>query len=90
MKSLLERLDSRFNSELNTLEWVVQETLTINPSSWIVFHADTDNSEDIQSLTYKIYNEYLPQSEYKINDKYEIELYTRNGIYLSEIWIPLL
>lgn len=64
--------------------------ITINPSSWIVFHADTDNSEDIQSLTYKIYNEYLPQSEYKINDKYEIELYTSNGIYLSEIWIPLL
>ena len=64
--------------------------ITIKPSNWIVFHADIEKSEDIQSITYKIYNDYLPQSEFKINDKYEIELFDNNGILLSEIWIPLL
>lgn len=72
-----ERLKSK-----NLEYWVLwdqkiekMKSYTIPKSKWLVFHVSSTNVMDIQRVSHKFYDDFLPSNQYKIKGMPELEYY---------------
>jgi AraC family transcriptional regulator len=69
------------------------ETFAIPAQTWAVFKCVGAMPKAIQDMWKRVYEEWLPNSDYELNSTYEIEMYTSGDTdspdYVSEIWIPV-
>ena len=65
--------------------WEVESTL------WVVFQCKGDSPDCLGETWNKIFSEFLPESEYKILERTDFELYPSNPIenVFCEIWVPI-
>lgn len=67
-----------------------ETNLIISPSKWGIFPCEEATSEKILEVWNKIYTNWIPETEYKINDLPQLEVYyEKDNDYSCEIWIPL-
>lgn len=67
-------------------------TVTVPASTWAVFttepHPVEDVTKAIQSLTSRVYTDWLPSSHYEKLDGYDVEVYLCDGTNCyEEVWI---
>lgn len=69
------------------------QTLVVPASTWAVFEVVGAMPDAIQTVTKRIYSEWLPSSGYEHADAPEFEWYSDGDTdaddYLSEVWIPV-
>lgn len=65
------------------------ELIEIEASTWAVF--ECASLEEMDDVWHKIYNEFIPNSNYTIENEVDLEFYPNNNVdYFCEIWIPVI
>lgn len=70
------------------------EEFTVPKAKWLVVEAKGKVPDALQETMEKLFNEFLPNSEYQMADQPELEVYPEGDIssdsYVTEIWIPVI
>lgn len=67
--------------------------LTVPKAKWLVFEAKGKIPDAVKETTKKIFQEFLPNSDYEYDNKPEFEVYPlgnpMSDDYITEIWVPM-